>query len=59
MTSHFVSRWNIHSNLYEEAMERQKKYLQHILKIPDSDPRERLKRGGIVKKVREKYKKSD
>ena len=59
MTSHFVSRWNIHSNLYEEAMERQKNYLQQILNIPDSDPREQLRRGGIVEKVREKYKKSD
>ena len=59
MTSHFVSRWNIHSNLYEEAMERQKEYLQQILNIPDSDPREQLRRGGIVEKVRKKYKKSD
>lgn len=59
MTSHFVSRWNIQSNLYKEAMERQKNYLQQILNIPDSDPREQLKRGGIVEKVREKYKKSD
>jgi len=59
MTSHFVSRWNIHSNLYQEAIERQKAYLQRILKKPHSDPREQLKRGGIVQKVREKYEKKD
>lgn len=59
MTSHFVVRWEISSNLYQEAIERQKKYLHQILDTPDLDPRDQLKRAGIVKKVREKYKKSD
>ena len=59
MTSHFVSRWDIFANLYQEAIERQKKYLHQILDTPDLDPRDQLKRAGIVKKVREKYKKRD
>ncbi len=59
MTSHFVVRWEISSNLYQVAIERQKKYLHQILDTPDLDPRDQLKRAGIVQKVREKYKKSD
>ena len=59
MASHFVVRWDISSNLYQEAIERQKKYLHQILDTPDLDPRDQLKRAGIVKKDREKYKKSD
>jgi hypothetical protein len=55
ITSHFLSRWNINKNLYQEAIERQKIYLQQILDKPDSDPRDQLKRAGIVKKVRKKY----
>ncbi len=55
MTSHFLVRWDISSNLYQEAIERQRKYLHEILDTPDLDPREQLKRAGIVQKVREKY----
>ena len=55
MTSHFAVRWDISSNLYQEAIERQKKYLHQILDTPDLDPRDQLKRAGIVQKVREKY----
>ena len=59
MSSHFASRWNINTNLYQEAIERQKDYLQQILNGPYSDPRDQLKRAGIVWKVREKYEKDD
>jgi hypothetical protein len=52
---HFASRWGIRKNLYQEAIDRQKKYLTQILNMPGADPREYLKRHGIVKKVREKY----
>jgi len=55
MNSHFISRWNIHVNLYQEAILRQKKYLAKILEEQDSDPRRYLKRYGIVERVREKY----
>ncbi len=52
MQSHFASRWNINQNLYQQAIEKQRDYLQKILKIPDSDPRDHLKRDGIVNKIR-------
>jgi hypothetical protein len=55
IVSHLASRWDIRANLYQEAIERQKNYLQQILNMPDSDPRDNLKRGQIVDKVRRKY----
>jgi len=55
MASHFASRWDIQTNLYHEAIEKQRNYLNQILENPDSDPRDSLKRGEIVPKVREKY----
>jgi hypothetical protein len=55
MTSHFASRLDIHKNLYHEAIERQKNFLQQILEMPDSNPCDHLKRNGIIDKVRKKY----
>ena len=55
MISHFASRWGIQTNLYHEAIEKQRNYLNQILENPDADPRDSLKRGDIVPKVREKY----
>jgi hypothetical protein len=55
MILHFTARWKINQNLYHEEIERQKKYLFKILKIPDADPRDSLRRGNIVEKVRKKY----
>lgn len=52
---HFASRWNVEQNLYEVAIQRQKDYLVHILSIPNTDPRDHLRRGDIVKKVRQLY----
>jgi hypothetical protein len=52
MTAHFESRWGIASNLYQEAIQRQKDYLEKILSVPDSDPREYLNRYGLLRKVR-------
>jgi len=54
MISHFAGRWNINENLYHEAIEKQKNYLKQILKAQDSDPRDHLKRGGIVDNIRDK-----
>jgi hypothetical protein len=59
MSSHFASRWNLHKDLYREMIARQKNYLLKILKIPDTDPRDHLKRGGIVEKIRNKYQQKD
>jgi hypothetical protein len=55
MQLHFASRWGIDKNLYHELIDRQKNYLLKILEIPHADPRDYLRRGGIVKKIREKY----
>jgi hypothetical protein len=55
MGSHFGSRWKINTNLYQKTIEKQRNYLRHILESPNSDPRDNLKRGGIVENVRKKY----
>jgi len=55
MISHFLARWNIEANLYQEAIEKNKHYLEQILTTADSDPRDFLRRGGIVRRVREQY----
>ena len=55
MALHFESRWNLHANLYQSAIEKQKDYLFQILSLCGSDPFQHLRRGGIVEKVREKY----
>ena len=58
MQLHFVSKWGINQNLYREAINKHKHYLLTILNIPDADPRDYLKHGDIVKKVREIYHKN-
>lgn len=55
MASHFASRWDIQTNLYHDAIEKQRSYLLQILGVPDSDPRDNLRRGEIVQKVCKKY----
>lgn len=55
MTAHFASRWNISANLYLDAIKRHKKYLEEILGKPEVDPRQFLKRQGLVEKARELY----
>jgi len=55
MAAHFASRWGIAVNLYQEAIDRQKHYLEKILSNPEVDPRESLNRFGLVKKVRALY----
>ncbi len=52
MISHLTARWGVTTNLYTEAIERQKEYLKKILAIPDADPRDFLNRYGMVDKVR-------
>jgi len=52
MSSHFTLRWSIKENLYHVAIEKQKKHLRKIMEIPNSDPRNHLKRDGIVDKIR-------
>jgi len=55
VSSHFASRWGTHANLYHVAIENQRNYLKQILEIQDSDPRDHLKRNGIVDKIRREF----
>jgi hypothetical protein len=52
MIAHLTARWGVSTNLYTEAIERQKEYLKKILAIPNADPRDFLNRYGILDKVR-------
>ena len=44
LDAHFKARWNIAPNPYRQSIDNQRAYLQKILDIPDSDPREHLRR---------------
>ncbi len=52
---HFLCRWGIDRNLYDRAINKHKEYLEKILKFPDNELWEYLKRAGIVEKVRKLY----
>jgi len=52
---HLKIRWNIRDDLYQQAIENQKSYLNQILAIPDADPRDYLRRNQIVAKVHKEY----
>jgi len=41
--------------MYGEAIEKQKIYLKKILENPNVDPRDHLRRKGIVDRARKKY----
>lgn len=56
---HLVDRWDIHIDLYHQAIQNQKNYLHQILAIPNSDLRDYLRREKIVDTVRKKYGKAD
>jgi hypothetical protein len=55
LTAHFRNRWDIDENLYRTAIENQRKYLEKIVAVPDADPRDYLKRRGVVQKVRDLF----
>jgi hypothetical protein len=44
LQQHFQLRWGEPENVYQRVIDSQKDYLINILNIPDSDPREHLKR---------------
>jgi hypothetical protein len=44
MSGHFAERWNIPMDLYRISIEKQRTYLEHILALPDEDPRAHLRR---------------
>jgi hypothetical protein len=44
MQLHFQNRWGVPENIYLRVINSQKDFLIKILNIPDSDPRDHLKR---------------
>lgn len=55
MRAHFQERWGIDEDLYASAIENQRDYLREILSQTDTDPRDHLKRDGIVERIQNKY----
>lgn len=49
---HFRVRWNIPRNLYQDAIEKHRHYLAHILSLPDCDPIKFLRRNQIVQNLK-------
>ncbi len=47
--AHFKARWDISQNLYQVAIEKQERYLRHILDHPEIDPSRFLRRKNIVR----------
>ncbi len=56
MRVHFKARWDIDRNLYAESIERQIQYLVKILDEDRDNYRNRLRRGGLVRKYEEQEK---
>ncbi len=52
MSAHFVARWNIETDLYQESIEKQKNYLLKVLSDPTSELRKRLRRNHITNKIK-------
>ncbi len=52
MAAHFMQRWGIQDDLYRLAIDNEKAYLHTIMRHEDQDISSRLRRKGIVKKIR-------
>jgi hypothetical protein len=52
---HFKRRWGLSANLYQQAIDRQQRYLLKILTESRADPLGNLKRDGIVQRVKARY----
>ncbi len=51
LTHHFRARWSIEYDMYMDAVERNVNYLDHLTKNHEKDYRDKLKRGGLLKKL--------
>jgi hypothetical protein len=52
MLAHFKARWNIPEDLYQTATAKNMEYVKQILRTPGIDPREYLRRGKVVERLR-------
>lgn len=51
LKSHFLHRWEMECDLYEDAIESNISYLNHLLENHRNDYRNKLKRGGLLKRL--------
>ena len=51
MIYHFKSRWDIDRDLYSEGIAKNIEYLKFIMEKHRKDYLEKLRRGGVVKKL--------
>lgn len=51
MVRHFEERWKISENLYRVAIRKHKTYLMEIVKLPERDLFQKLKRSGIARET--------
>ena len=52
MRAHFKARWNIDEDLYQTATEKNMTYVKKILSTPGIDPRDYLRRGKVIDRLR-------
>lgn len=53
MRNHFLERWDVDDDLYSTAINNNIAYLRYILENHEHDYRAQLRRGGIMKKLKE------
>ncbi len=51
LAHHFLKRWGIDYDMYADALESNLSYLGHLLENHRNDYREKLKRGGLLKRL--------
>jgi hypothetical protein len=56
MAAHFLQRWGIEDDLYRLAIDNEKTYLRSIIRHKEEDISCRLRRKGIIEKIRSKNK---
>ncbi|HOV85129.1 MAG TPA: hypothetical protein PLM79_02135 [Syntrophobacteraceae bacterium] len=59
MLHHFLTRWGIDSDLYREAIENNISYLKYILEQHPDNYSDYLRRGGLIKLLRERQFRAD
>ncbi|MHB9027869.1 MAG: hypothetical protein ACYC9O_03800 [Candidatus Latescibacterota bacterium] len=54
MRPHFKARWNLDTDPYMQAIQRNIEYIRYLLTYAGGNYREHLRRGGVVKRLRER-----
>jgi hypothetical protein len=56
MVSHFAARWDINKDLYDTAIQKNKQYLDYVLKNHENQHRDFLRRDNIVRRLNDEGK---